>query len=139
MKREFDPDNIIHSTEVLTVHGQLSKVEKPLYTQIFLKPSHPDGGNVSVPVTTGGVGNVGIDSPDIRNVFRIQFPPLVLDFLQDIGQAGRVHPPVPETYSCVIYYSNEGNFIIEHFVYVDVGSCTNYHHVYINIKIRNII
>ena len=68
-EREFDPDNVIHSTEVLAVHGQLSKAEKHHYTQIFLNLSHPDDGNICVLVATRDVGNVGIDSPDIRNFF----------------------------------------------------------------------
>ena len=98
LERGFDPDNIIHSTEVLAVNGQLYKVEKYRYTQIFLNPSHPDDGNIGVLVATKGVGNVGIDSPDIRNVLQMHFPPSALDFVQDICRSGRVHTPNPETY-----------------------------------------
>ena len=106
-EREFDPDNVIHSTEVLAVHGQLSKAEKHHYTQIFLNLSHPDDGNICVLVATRDVGNVGIDSPDIRNVLQMHFPPSALDFVQEICQASLVHPLVPETYSYVLYYSIE--------------------------------
>ena len=53
-------------------------------------------------VATSGVGNFGVDSPDIRNVFPIQLLPSALDFVQDICRDSRVHPPVPETYSPVL-------------------------------------
>ena len=117
MERGFDPDNIIHSTEVLAVNGQLYKVETYRYTQIFLNPSHPDDGNIGVLVATKGVGSVGIGSPDIRNVLQMHFPPSALDFVQEIFRAGCVHPLVPETYSYVLYYS------IEIFFYIFKRSC----------------
>ena len=102
------------------------KLKKYHYTHIFLNPSHPDGGNISVLVATSGVGNFGFDSPDIRNVFRMQFPPSSLDFVQDIGQAGRVQPQYPENYSYVIYYS------IKNFLYIFENLC-NPDETYINI------
>ena len=38
---------------------------------------------------TSGVGNAGIDSPNIRAVYRIDFPPSILDMVQERGRAGR--------------------------------------------------
>ena len=47
----------------------------------------------------------------------MQFPPSSLDFVQDIGQAGRVQPQYPENYSYVIYYS------IKNFLYIFENLC----------------
>ena len=42
----------------------------------------------------------------------MQFPPSPLDIVQEIGWAGRVYPPVPGTYSNILY------FCIFNFIYI---------------------
>ena len=59
---------------------------------MFLNPIHLDENNINILCVTSGVRNFGIDSPAIRNVFRMEFPPSALDFVQEIGQARRVLP-----------------------------------------------
>ena len=56
---------------------------------------------------TSGVGNVGIDSPDIRGVFRLEFPPSIMDFSQEKGRAGRRVIPDPMNFSYTLFFSIE--------------------------------
>ena len=42
-----------------------------------------DDESIQVLCATSGVGNVGIDSPNIRSVFRLEFPPSIMDFVQE--------------------------------------------------------
>ena len=56
---------------------------------------------------TSGVGNAGIDSPDIRAVYRIDFPPSVLDFVQEKGRAGRRPGALPKDFSYHVCISLE--------------------------------
>jgi len=108
----FDADDDLYMHEVISIHGNLSKVEKTKYIQFFLDPQHPDDANLKVLCATSGVGNVGIDSPNIRKVFRLEFPPSALDFVQEIGRAGRVLPPNPAIYAYHLFFS------IESFIYI---------------------
>jgi ATP-dependent DNA helicase RecQ len=106
----LDADDHINHHEVIVIHGQLSKVEQGTYTRFFLDPEHPEDANINVLCTTSGDGNVGLDSPHIRNVLRMDLPPSPLDFVQEIGRAGRVIPSDPANFSYILYFSFE-NFI----------------------------
>ena len=44
---------------------------------------------VRVLCATSGVGNAGIDCRDVRIVYRMDFPPSLLDIAQENGCAGR--------------------------------------------------
>ncbi len=52
-----------------------------------------------------GVGNAGIDSPDIRAVFRLDFPPSIIDVCQEKGHAGRHPNALSEDYTYYIAFS----------------------------------
>ena len=108
----FDRDDNLHKFEVLAIHGQLTKEEKSSYIQMFLDPQHPDDANIKVMCATSGVGNVGIDSPNIRSVFRLEMPPSLIDFVQESGRAGRVQTPDPLNFSYHVHFS------IENFLYL---------------------
>jgi ATP-dependent DNA helicase RecQ len=99
----LDADDHINPHEVIVIHGQISKAEKGTYTRFFLDPEHPDDENINVLCATSGVGNVGLDSPHIRNVFRMDLPPSPLDFVQEIGRAGRVNPSDPDNFSYILF------------------------------------
>ena len=101
----FDVEDALHQFDVLSIHGQLTKDQKACYIQTFLDPDHPDDKNIRVLCATSGVGNVGIDSKEIRSVFRLEFPPSILDFVQEMGRAGRVQVADPGNYSYTVYYS----------------------------------
>ena len=121
----LNADDNINQHEVIVVHGKFSKVEKGRYTQFFLNPEHTDDYNINVICTTSGVGNVGLDSPHIINVFQMEFPPPPLDFVQEIGRAGRVLPQDSINYSYIIY------FCIENFLYI-FERCMNPNETYNN-------
>ena len=61
---------------------------------------------------TSGVGNAGIDSPDIRSVYRIDFPPSLLDLVQERGRAGRRSGAISADYNYHVCIS------IESFLYL---------------------
>jgi len=106
----FDADDHLNRHEVIVIHGQLSKVEKGTYTRFFLDPDHDDDLDINILCATSGVENVGLDSPQIRNVLRMDLPPSPLDFVQEIGRAGRVIPSDSANFSYILYFSFE-NFI----------------------------
>ena len=103
----FDGDDLLHQFEALAVHGTLTKEEKSAYIQMFLDPKHRDDLKIKVLCATSGVGNVGLDSREIRSVYRLEFPPSVIDFVQECGRAGRVNPPDPLNFSYHVNYSLE--------------------------------
>ena len=103
----LDKDNDLFLDDIMCIHGQLSKEEKASYTQLFLNPEHDDDQRIRVLCATSGVGNVGIDSPDIRAVFRLEFPPSIMDFSQEKGRAGRRAVADPSNFSYNLFFSIE--------------------------------
>ena len=108
----LDYDDDINQHEVIVVHGKLSKFDKGGYTQFFLNPEHPGDYNINVLCAMSWVGNVGLNSPHIINVFLIEFPTFPLDFVQEIGRAERVISPNPTNYSYNLY------ICIDKFLYI---------------------
>ena len=103
----FDTDDELHEFDILSIHGHLTKDQKAMYIQTFLDPDHDDDRNIKVLCATSGVGNVGIDSREIRSVYRLEFPPSLLDVVQEMGRAGRVAVPNPLLYGYTVFYSME--------------------------------
>ena len=88
--KAFDVDETLHEKDVIAVHGQLTKEQKAAYIWCFLDPTHDDDKVIKVVCAT----NVGIDSKDIRSVYRLEFPHSILvDMVQKMGRAGRVEIP----------------------------------------------
>ena len=56
---------------------------------------------------TSGVGNAGIDCPDVRTVYRIDFPPSILDLAQEKGRAGRRPNTSADNFHYTVCYSLE--------------------------------
>ena len=71
----LDADDDTNQHEVIVVHGQWSKIEKIRHTKFFLNLEHPGDENITVLCSTSGVGDVSLDYPHIRNVFRLEPPP----------------------------------------------------------------
>ena len=67
----LDADDDINKHEVIFVHVKFSKFEKGRYTQFFFNTEHTYDNKINVLCSTSGVGNVGLDSPHIKNLFRI--------------------------------------------------------------------
>ena len=112
----LDANDDINQHVVIVVHGKLSKIENGRYSQLFLNTEHPYDNIIPVLCATRGVGNVGLDSPHIRNVYQMELPPPPLDFLQEIGRAGRVLPLYLINYSHMLY------FCIKIFLYISTRS-----------------
>lgn len=108
----FDKDDKLFEKDVICIHGQLSKEEKSRYTQIFLNPELEEDESIKVLCATSGVGNVGIDSPDIRGVFRLEFPPSIMDLVQEKGRAGRRPIADPSNFGYTLYFSIESYLYI---------------------------
>ena len=109
---DLDEDDDLHMIDIIEVDGALTKVEKAFYIQEFLDPvTETNGIDLNrILVCTSGVGNVGIDSPDIRAVYRLEYPPSVIDFIQEMGRAGRRIGHNPLDYSYNVYFSID-NFL----------------------------
>lgn len=89
--------------------GTLMKQEKVEYICLFVKGSSRPNCSLDMRVlcTTSGVGNAGIDSPDVRCVYRIDFPPSVHGFVQEKGHAGCRLDASPSDYSYHVCISIE--------------------------------
>jgi len=87
----LDKDPLLRCVDVLTLVGTFTKEEKAANIRLFLNGSVSDTSKTDVRVlcATSGVGNAGIDCPDVRSVYRIDFPPSLLDIIQEKGRAGR--------------------------------------------------
>ena len=107
LANSFDVDDELHVHDILSIHGRLTKDQKASYIQTFLDPDHDEDRNIKVLCATSGVGNVGIDSSEIRSVYRLEFPPSLLDLVQEMGRAGRAAIRNPLMYSYTVYYSME--------------------------------
>ena len=116
----LDGEDDLSMMQVLAIHGHQSKVEKTGYIQMFLSGNDEDDGvgddndssGMNFLCATSGVANVGIDSDKVRAVYRMDFPPSIIDFVQECGRAGRVAEPSPQTNFYTVYYS------IESFIYL---------------------
>ena len=75
---------------------------------MFLDPDHADDQNMSLLLETSGVGNVRLDSPFVRSVFRCDFPSSMFDIIQEAGRAKRVPNANPLLHSYYLSCSLEG-------------------------------
>ena len=91
LEKLLDMDDDFRNVDVLTLVGTLTKEEKAEYIRLFVNGSNRVNCSLDMRVlcATSSVGNAGIDSPDVRAVYRIDFPPSVHDFVQEKGRAGR--------------------------------------------------
>ena len=105
----FDCEDELWEHDVLTLIGTLTKDEKSFLINAFLDVNET---KMSVLCATSGVGNAGIDSKNIKAVYRIDFPPSILDIAQERGRAGRRPDASPDDYSYNIYFSLESFFYV---------------------------
>ena len=100
LEKLLDMDDDFKKVDILTLVGTLTKEEKAEYIRLFVNGSAKENCSLDMRVlcATSGVGNAGIDSPDVRSVYRIDFPPSILDFVQEKGRAGRRIGALPSDY-----------------------------------------
>ena len=108
VKKKMNADNVLKTIDVISLVGTLTKDEKAEFVRIFINGSskHTDL-KVRLLCATSGVGNAGIDCPDVRAVYRIDFPPSILDLAQEKGRVGRRPGATTEDYHYSICYSLE--------------------------------
>ena len=105
---EFDNDDDLHNIDIVTITGRMKREQKAEYLRTFLDENIQGNDiNLRVLCSTSGVGNAGIDSPDIRAVYRIEFPPSVVDICQERGRAGRRSDALPTTHWYKLLFSLE--------------------------------
>jgi superfamily II DNA helicase RecQ len=109
----LDSKEELYEVDTLTLVGTLTMDEKAQYIKHFMSSENTTTEyNIKVLCATSGVGNAGIDSPDIRAVYRIDFPPSILDLSQEKGRAGRNVSATADNYVYNLCIS------IESFMYV---------------------
>ena len=76
----MDKDVVLTGIDIVTVIGRMKRESKAETLRLFFNNSLQGSLNFRIFCCTSGVGNAGINSPDIRTVYRINFPPSILDF-----------------------------------------------------------
>ncbi len=99
----LDSDDDLNSIDSMVLQGDLAKEQKTKIIELFVNPEY-DGGKKTPDVlfATSGVGNAGIDSPDVRCVFRLDFPASLVDICQERGRAGRRPNAHPANFKYVV-------------------------------------
>ena len=108
IRKRMNSDVDMKDIDVITLIGTLTKEEKARLIRIFVNGSqqHPDL-KIRLLCATSGVGNAGIDCPDVRAVYRIDFPPSILDMAQEKGRAGRRPGASADDFHYILCYSLE--------------------------------
>jgi superfamily II DNA helicase RecQ len=86
---EFDHHDDLQNYDIITLVGTLKRQQKAMFINKFINMADTGDFKPQVLCATSGVGNAGIDSLDIRAVFRLDFPPSIIDVCQEKGRAGR--------------------------------------------------
>jgi superfamily II DNA helicase RecQ len=104
----MNADKSMKDIDIICLIGTLTKDEKAKFIRLFIHGSdkHPEI-KLRLLCATSGVGNAGIDCPDVRAVYRIDFPPSILDLAQEKGRAGRTPGASPDDFHYIICYSLE--------------------------------
>jgi superfamily II DNA helicase RecQ len=106
LKAFMDKDEVTRFHDVIHIHGEMPKIQKSSHIYHFVNDRDPLC-DFKVLVATSGVGNAGIDSKEVRAVFRIDLPPSIFDLTQEMGRAGRTPFASPSEYKYQIYYKLE--------------------------------
>ena len=108
LRKRMNSDPIMKEIDIISLVGTFTKEEKARKLRTFVNGSskHPEL-KIRVLCATSGVGNAGIDCPDVRAVYRIDFPPSILDIAQEKGRAGRRADATPENFHYFLSYSLE--------------------------------
>ena len=80
----MNADKVLKKIDIISLVGTLTKDEQAQFLRLFVNGSkeHPEM-QLRLLRATSGVGNAGIDCPDVRAVYRIDFPPSILDIAQE--------------------------------------------------------
>ena len=86
IRKRMNSDPVMRSIDIISLVGTFTKEEKAKKIRSFVNGfyKHPEL-KLNLLCATSGVGNAGIDSPDVRAVYRVDFPPSILDIAQEKG------------------------------------------------------
>ena len=104
----MNADKVLKKIDIISLVGTLTKDEQAQFLRLFVNGSkeHPEM-QLRLLRATSGVGNAGIDCPDVRAVYRIDFPPSILDIAQEKGRAGRRPDATAKDFHYAVCYSLE--------------------------------
>eukprot|EP00957_Ditylum_brightwellii_P198500 15128317-Ditylum_brightwellii.AAC.1 len=89
LKNSLDQHNDFQEIDILPIVGTHSKSQKAATIYFFINGRPQVQCKMNILCTMSGVGNAGIDSKDVRAVYRVDSPPLIADLSQECGRAGR--------------------------------------------------
>ena len=100
----LDSDPHLRSVEYIDINGEMPKKEKTLKIFHFVNGNDPEC-DFKILLATSGVGNAGIDSKEIRAVFRLDMPASVYDLSQEMGRAGRTNIATQDDYFYQVFFT----------------------------------
>ena len=108
IRKRMNSDPEMRSIDIISLVGTFTKEEKAKKIRSFVNGSyrHPEL-KLNLLCATSGVGNAGIESPDVHSVYRVDFPPSILDIAQEKGRAGRRPGASSNDFHYVVCYSLE--------------------------------
>jgi hypothetical protein len=108
----LDTNETASQYDIITLVGTQFQYQKAKYINLFVSGIDTDQYRPRILCATSGVGNAGIDSPDIRSVYRMDFPPSIIDICQEKGRAGRRPGALPTDYNYTICFSLESFLLL---------------------------
>jgi superfamily II DNA helicase RecQ len=81
--------NDFHLVDTLLLVGTLTPEQKAHHIKAFVKSAVDSDFHPRILSATSGAANAGIDSAQVFSVFRVDFPPNMVDMKQECGRAGR--------------------------------------------------
>ena len=91
--------------DIVCLVGTLTKEQKAHYINVFVNGS--PAFRPRFLLATSGAANAGIDCDAVYGVYRIDFPPSLIDLCQEKGRAGRSFSATPDRFFYHILYSFE--------------------------------
>jgi hypothetical protein len=79
----------LHMVDTISLVGTLTAEQKALHIKTFVNSGVDSDFHPRILSATSGAANAGIDSDKVFGVFRVDFPPNMVDMKQEGGRAGR--------------------------------------------------
>jgi superfamily II DNA helicase RecQ len=95
--------NDFHLVDTVSLVGTLTPEQKSHHIKAFVNSAVDDDFHPRILTATSGAANAGIDSSQVFGVFRVDFPPNMVDMKQEGGRAGRrTEGLIVEDFYCVM-------------------------------------
>ena len=103
----MDSEDNMHDLDSIHVVGTMTKEQKNNYISKFLSKNDNPHFNIKVFCATSGVGNAGIDPPNVCVVCCIDISPSLLDTTKNKGGARRLEEASPNDNKYIMCFSFE--------------------------------